>query len=85
MNKYRSEVTQQAKANNLIYLIDPTFNKVNVSFVLSFENEYDRTFFSKYYTPKVEIKDFNVVIDGKVCFNVPVKKKKERYAKKLLK
>ena len=33
-------------------------------------------FFSKYYTPKVEIKDFNVVIDGKFCFNVPVKKQR---------
>ena len=26
-NKYRSEVTEQAKNKNLNYLIDPTFNK----------------------------------------------------------
>ena len=64
-NKYRSEMTNQTKTNNLNYLIDPTFNKVNRLFVLSFENEEDRTSFSKYYTPKVEIKDFNVLIDGK--------------------
>ena len=51
--------------NNLNHLIDPTFNKVNRLFVLSFENEEDRTSFSKYYTPKVEIKDFNVLVDGK--------------------
>ena len=64
-NKYRSEMTNQTKTNNLNYLIDPTFNKVNRLFVLSLENEEDRTSFSKYYTPKVEIKDFNVLIDGK--------------------
>ena len=40
-NKYRSEMTNQTKTNNLNYLIDPTFNKVNRLFVLSFENEED--------------------------------------------
>ena len=73
-------MTNQTKTNNLNYLIDPTFNKVNRLFVLSFENEEDRTSFSKYYTPKVEIKDFNVLIDGKSFFAVSVKKK-EAYEK----
>ena len=50
----------QTKNNNLNYLIDPTFTNVNRLFVLSFENETDRTSFSGYYVPKVEIKDFNV-------------------------
>ena len=80
-NKYRSEMTNQTKTNNLNYLIDPTFNKVNRLFVLSFENEEDRTSFSKYYVPKVEIKDFNVLIDGKRFFDVPVKTKKKCTAK----
>ena len=52
-------MTNQAKTNNLNYFIDPTFSKVNRLLDLSFKNEDDRTFFSKYYTPKVEIKDFN--------------------------
>ena len=78
-NKYRSEMTNQTKTNNLNYLIDPTFNKVNRLFVLSFENEEDRTSFSKYYTPKVEIKDFNVLIDEKRFFDVEVKNKEESY------
>ena len=73
-------MTNQTKTNNLNYLIDPTFNKVNRLFVLSFENEEDRTYFSKYYTPKVEIKDFNVLIDGKSFFDVPVKNE-EAYKK----
>ena len=80
-NKYRSEMTNQTKNNNLNYLIDPTSIKVNRLLVLLFENEEDRTSFSKYYVPKVEIKDFNVLIDGKSFFDVPVKNKEEAYEK----
>ena len=61
-NKYRSEMTNQTMTNHLNHLIDPTFTKVNRLFVLSFENEEDITSFSKYYVPKVEIKDFNVLL-----------------------
>ena len=68
-NKYRSGISNQTKNNNLNYLIDPTFTKVNRLFVLSFENKDDRTSFSKYYVPGVEIKDFNVLIDGKSFFD----------------
>ena len=67
-NKYRSEMTNQTKTNQLNHLIDSTFTEVNRLFVLSFENEEDRTSFSNYYVPKVEIKDFNVLIDGKKIF-----------------
>ena len=56
------------KINYLNYLIDPTFTKVNRLFVLSLENENDRTSFSKYYVPSVQIKDFNVLIDGNFFF-----------------
>ena len=80
-NKYRSEMTNQTKTNHLNHLIDPTFIKVNRLFVLSFENEEDRISFSKYYAPKVEIKDFNVLIDGKSFLDVPVKNKEEAYEK----
>ena len=69
-------MTKLDKSNNLNYLIDPTFNKVNRLFVLSFENEDDRTFFSKYYTPTVEIKDLNVLIDEKKLLLCASKKKK---------
>ena len=59
-------MTNQTKTNHLNHLIDSAFIKVNRLFVLSFENEENRTSFSKYYVPKVEIKDFNVLIDGKI-------------------
>ena len=77
--KYRSEMTNQTKKNNLNYLIDPTFTKVNRLFVSSFENEYNRTSFSKYYVPSVQIKDFNVLIEGKRFFDTPIKNYEETY------
>ena len=80
-NKCRSEMTNQTKTNHLNQLIDPTFTKVNRLFVLSFENEEDRTSSSKYYVPKVEIKEFNMLIDGKRFLDVPVKNKEEAYEK----
>ena len=45
-------------------MIDPSFQAVNRRFVFSLENENDRTSHSTYYPPKVEIKDYNVMIDG---------------------
>ena len=78
-NKYRSEMTNQTKNNNLNDLIDPTFAKVNRLFVLSFENEYDKTSFSKHYVPNVQIKYFNVLINGKSFFDIPIKNDKETY------
>ena len=73
-NKYGAEMYNQTKNNNLNYLIDPNFTNANRLFVLNFENEDDRTSFSKCYVPKIEIKDFNVLIDGKQFFEIPVKK-----------
>ena len=45
------------------------------------KNEEGRTSFSKYYVPKVEIKEFNVLIDGKRFFDKPLKNKEEAYEK----
>ena len=79
LNKYRSEISNQTRNNNLNYLIDPTFTNVNRLFVLSFKNETDRTSFLNYYVPKAEIKDFKVLINEKPFFEIPVKNKEEAY------
>ena len=78
-NKYRSEISNQTANNNLNYLIGPTFTKVNRLFVLAFQNEEDRSSFSKYYTTTIEIKDYNVLIDQKPFFKIPIKNKEEAY------
>ena len=72
-------MSNQARNNNLNFLIDRAFTNVNRLLALYFENETDRTSFKRYYVPKVEIKDFNVLIDGKPFFDIPVKDKEEAY------
>ena len=59
------------KPRYLNYLINPSFEGVNRLFVLAFENENDRTSQSTHYLPKVEFKDYNVVIDGRNFFDQP--------------
>ena len=60
-------------------MIDPTSIKVHRLSALSFENENSRTSSSNYYVLNVQIKDFNVLIDGKSFFDTPVKNDKETY------
>ena len=43
--------------------------------------KYYRDYVSHYYVPKVQIKDFNVLIDGKSFFDLPVKNEEEAYEK----
>ena len=61
-----------AQNRYLNYLVDLSFQGVNRFFVLSFENEDDRTSHSTYYLPKVEIKDYNFMMDGKNVFDQPI-------------
>ena len=82
-------MTVQPQNNILNYLIDLAFANVNRSFVLSFqriagENNTTKDYrdsFSHYYVPNVRIKDFNVLIDGKSFFDLPVKNEEEAYEK----
>ena len=83
-NKYRSQMTIRPQNNNLNYLIDPTFLSFNRLFVLSLERTNagnERGLFSDYYVPNVEIKDFNVLTDGKIFFDLPVKNEEDAYKK----
>ena len=77
-------MTAQPQNNNLSYLIDLTFAKVNRLFSLLFIRDDagdDRDSSSDYYVPKVEIKDFNVLIDRKSFFDLSVKNEEEAYEK----
>ena len=71
-NKYESSIKTFAQNRYLNYLINPNFQGVNRLFVLSFENENDRSLHSTYYLPEVEIKHNNVVIDGRNFFDQPI-------------
>ena len=63
----------------LNHLINPSFQGVNILFVLSFENGNDRTLHSTYYLPKTEIKDYNVMIDDKNFFDQPINSMTKAY------
>ena len=68
-----TKVSTEGLNQYLDFLIDPSFQGVNILFVLLFENEVDRKVHTGYYLPKVEIKDYIVMIDAKNFFEQPVK------------
>ena len=71
-NKYQSDPKTYVQSRYLNLLVNPSLQGVNRLFVLSFENENDRTSHSNFYLPKVEIKDYNVMADGKIFFDQPI-------------
>ena len=82
--KCRSEITTQAKNNNLDYMINPTYRNIHRLFVQLFKvgkNDPTRNPFVKYYIPLVEIKDFNALIDNKSFFDQPIKNKHKSYGR----
>ena len=78
-NQYESSVKIFAQNRYLNHLINPSFQGVNRFFVLSFENENDRISHSNYYLPKVEIKDYNVMVNGRNSFDQPINSMNKTY------
>ena len=78
-NKYLSKPELLAQNPNLNHLVEPSFQEVNRFFVLAFENDDDRTSDDQYYLPTVEIKDYNIVINGENFFDQPLKNNKITY------
>ena len=79
-NKYQLKVSVQAPSPYLDLLIDTIFQEGNrLKTVVSFENKGDRTVQTKYHLPTVEIKDYNVMNDGKNLFDQPVKNNLRTY------
>ena len=78
-NKYLSKPELLRQNPNLNYLIEPSFQGVNRLFILAFGNETQRTSHSGYYLRNVEIKNYNIVINGENVFDQPIKNKKITY------
>ena len=78
-NKYLSKPELLAQNPNLNHLVEPSFQGVNRLFVLLFENDTQRTSAKGYYLPNVEIKDYNVMINGENFFDQPIKNNKVTY------
>ena len=73
-HKYLSKPELLGRNPNLNDLVEPSFQGVNRLFVLAFENDTQRTSHSGYYLPNVEIKYYNVMINGENVFDQPIKK-----------
>ena len=75
-HKYQFKVSIQATSPYLDHLIVQGVNRI---FVLSFENNTDRTVHRGYYLPKVEINNYNVMINRQFFFDQQVKNNLRTY------
>ena len=78
-NEYESKIKTYAQNSYLNHLINPSFHGVNILFVLFFENKNDRTSHPTYCLPKVEIKDYNIMIVGRNSFHKPINSMTKTY------
>ena len=78
-NKYLSKPESFRRNANLNYLVEPCFQGINGLFVLAFEGDTQRTSHSGYYFPNVEIKDYNIMINGENFLDQPIKNIKVTY------
>ena len=60
-------------------MVEPSFQGVSRLFVLAFENDIQRTSHCGYYLPNVEIKSYNVMINGEDVFDQTIKNNKVTY------
>ena len=75
-SKYLSKPELLRQNPNLNHLVEPSFQGVNRLLVLALENDSHRTSYSGYYLPNVEIKNYNVIINGENFFDQPIKSNK---------
>ena len=78
-NKYLSKPELLRRNPNLNHLVEPSFRGINSLFVLAFENDAQSTSHSNYYLPNVEIKDYNIMINGENFYDQPIKSNKVTY------
>ena len=78
------EQTEDENANSLQYInLDPSFKGVNRLFVMAYSRENDdqstRNGQTKYYLPRIDLKKYNVNIDGRNFYDNPIDSDIEKY------
>ena len=68
-NKYLSKPELLRRNPNLNHLVEPSFQGINRFFVLPFEGDTQRTSAKRCNLPTVEIKDYNIMINGENFFD----------------
>ena len=86
-NKYERKIEiKEADANNLTrFLLDASFQGVNRLLVLTFNNtnndanKVERDSHRKYFLPKVNITNYNVLINGRNFYDQPINDQMKKY------
>ena len=86
-NEYKSKIqTKDLDNDNItIYPLDSSFQGVNRLFVLAFDNtnngdnKVERDSHRKYFLPRVDINDYNVLIDDRNWYDQPINDQIEQY------
>ena len=78
-NKYLSKPELLVQNPNLNHLVEPSFQGINRIFILPFSDDTQRTSHTGYCLPNVEIKDYNIMINGEKFFDQPIKDNKATY------
>ena len=80
-NKYLSKPELLAQNPNINHFVEPSFQGVNRLFVLAFEDDVQSTAHNSFYFPTLEIKYYNIMINGENLFDQPIKNNKVTYEK----
>ena len=85
-NEYKTkEINEDADANVFKYInLDPSFQGVNRLFVMAYSradnNQPTKNGQRKYYLPRIDLKKYNVIIDGKNFYANPIESDIEKYS-----
>ena len=83
-NEYKTKVkNEDADANVFKYIsLDPSFQGVNRLFVMAYsraDDQPNRNSQQKYYSLRIDLKKYNVIIDGRNFYDNPIEKDNEKH------
>ena len=87
-NEYKTkEKKEDGNANGTKYItLDPSFQGVNRLFVMAYnrlaaanDDQFNRNSQQKYYLPRNDLNEYNVIIDGRNFYDNPIENDIEKY------
>ena len=86
-HKTKRLVIEDAVANNFKYInLDPSFQGVNRLFVMAYnklaaanDDQFNTNSRRVYYLPRIDLKKYNVIIDGRNFYDNPIESYIEKY------
>ena len=83
-NEYKTKEKDEDGNNNATKYInlDPSFQGVNRLFIMAYSrvnNQFTRDGRRKYYLPRIDLKKYNVIVDGRNFYANPIESDTEKY------